>query len=237
MSDQELGALGAEPAEGTPPAQSGDATQQPQTPKPLTADDLAATLSEFESKLERRLQSLNAKQENRIKKEFDTRMQAIEANYAALGMQVPDSVRQKLADDLIQANQGEPQQAAQPAPADANNPVLARAHKIARETCGGLLPTDPEYKLINQDTPDPFDFVESVKAAATAKAARLATERQQRAGPPGSAAPMSVQGAPASGNLMDEYKRQLNQTIQQFGTGSDAVLRLRTEYRRKGLNI
>lgn len=237
MSDQELGALGAEPVEGTPPAQSGNAAQQPQTAQPLTADDLAAKLSELESKLERRLQSLTAKQENRIKQAYDARMTELENRYQAMGIPMPESMKQEVANQVAREYQDAPGQAAQPAPADADNPVLARAHKIARETCGGIAPTDPEYALIDQRTADPIDFIESVKTAASAKATRLAAERQQRAGPPGSAAPMSVQGTPAGGDLMSEYKRQLNQTIQQFGSGSDAVLRLRTEYRRKGLNI
>lgn len=243
MSDQNLGALGADLEAGQTPDASGQPpAQQPQdAPKPLTTDDLTAQLAEFrkdfETQMERRLQSVTAKQENRIKKEFDARMQSIEAGYAAVGMQVPDSVRQQVANDVIAAanDQGkDTQQAAQPAPDGPQDPVLSEAHRIARDTCGGLLTSDPEYQQINTRTQSAYEFLKSVEQAAQAKAQRM---RQQQAGPAGSAAPMAVQGQASGGDLMAEYQRKRDQTIQQFGSGSDAVLRLRTEYRRKGLNI
>jgi hypothetical protein len=171
-----------------PPAPAADAS----TPEPayVTKDDLR----QFQESLERRLQSLTDRQENRLKTEVTKRLGEYERRFAAIGQPMPDDVRQQvIRDTVLSYDEEDAPQAAQPA---AVNPLVEYVNRKAQayQQAAGvqLEQTDPEYRSVKFQTQDPDEFLTTWEAAVKAKA-----ERVRLAQGAGSAAhaPMLGQGA------------------------------------------
>lgn len=129
--------------------------------------------------------------------------------------------------------------------------VNALAAELARKAGFKLQPTDPEFGSVRWRAGSAELFLESYLNALNAKAARLGRDgveiklpsagEAQRPSASASAgsgqrsgkrAQQAVQGA----NLMSEYRKAMDQLLR-VGASSDEKIKLRQEFRRKGLNI
>ncbi len=229
MTDQVQPTFGAEQVEGQPSVESVQPDAPAQTPANYVTKDDLRTLQDA---LERRIQSLTDRQESRLKKQVDEKLGAIQKRYDAIGAKVPDSVRQRVIDEAVLAHEEDVQpEPAQAQPDDLRQKVFNRANQLVQKHGVSLEPSDPEYREIKSTSPDPFEFLDSVEAAAIKKAGRLQNEAQQRAGPMGSRAPMAVTGVSSGSDLRSEYER----AKQGVRPGSEEMLQLRLKFRNKGL--
>lgn len=230
MSD-ESGFFGGDQAAGQP---SDDGIQEgaapAESPQFVTVDVLKHSLEE----LERKIQSMSDKKGDRLRKEVEKRISEIEERYKAVGMQMPDAVKQRIVDEyLLNSREDADEEVAQPPRDPIVEAVNRRALEIDKKYGIVLEQGDPEFSKINFRTLDPIEYLESREAAAKAKAERLAKSKSQAAsGLPAARAPVIGQGE-ATGDLMAQYLRE----IQQARPGSEEALQIRRKYRQKGLNL
>ncbi|MFA5378402.1 MAG: hypothetical protein WC455_21790 [Dehalococcoidia bacterium] len=107
------------------------------------------------------------------------------------------------------------------------DPVTATANAIITNSGVSLDKRDPEFKMIDINTEDPFEYLQSVKNAVAKKTERLAKPKGNPAATPGAL----VQGSPA--NLQAEYDKKKSA----IHGDVDALFNLKDEYRKKGLKI
>ena len=241
MTEQTTG-FGSQQEAGQP---SGTLQPEQGAPEPqfVTIDLLRQALDEQASRIERRLQSMTDKQENRLKKEVDGKIAALEENYRALGLTVPAEARQRVIDDTVLSYLDKDQPASQPL---APSPELVayvnrKAQKIAEKAGVSLAPGDPEFAQVNQQTADPDEYLESWERAVTSKANRLqgtgqpvSTQQPSQPAPnPASRMPMAGSGTPGGQDLMAQYKRE----AAALNNRTEDILTLRREYRKRGLDI
>ncbi len=243
MTDQVTG-FGAQQEAGQPSETLHVEPGTPDTPQLVTLDLLRQALDEQANRLERRLQSITDKQENRLKKEVDKKVAALESNYQALGLQVPDAARQRVIDDTVLSFLDDGPGAAQPA---APSPELValvnrQAQEIAEEAGVTLGPGDPEFAQVNQSTPDPNTYLKSWRKAVASKSNRLkgatappAAQIQPTQPPsnPAARVPMAGSGAAGGGDLMQQYKQE----VAKYPPGSEQVNQIRRKYRNQGLEL
>lgn len=200
----------------------------PETPQVVTMDLLRGVLDERFTQLERRLQSLTDKQENRLKKEVDGKVARLEEKYRALGLQMPEGARQRVIDDTVLSFlDNDEQPASQPG---APSPELVayvnkRATKIAEQAGAFVSPGDPEFTLVNQATADPDEYLESWQRAVTSKANRLRGAGQPAQNQPTTpsvtpAARVPMAGGGPSGSSTGNYERYLAEA---HAPGADTV--------------
>ncbi len=208
---------------GVPPAEA---------PQFVTVDLLEQALE----KLERKIQSMSDKKGDRLRKEVEKRLAELQERYAAVGMQMPDEVKQRVVNDLLLSEREDIEdEGATPAFDPLVEAVNRRALEIDKKYGVYLEEGDPEIAMINTRTTDPIEYLESREAAVKKKAERLGKAKSQTPqGTPlvSARAPVIGQGEP-TGDLMAQYLRE----IQQVRPGSEEAMRIRQKYRQKGLNL
>jgi hypothetical protein len=183
------------------------------------------------------------KQENRLKKEVDTKISALEDNYRMLGIPVPADARQRVIDDTVLSylDQGAPaSQAAAPSP-ELVALVNSQAQEIAEEAGVTLGPGDPEFAQVNQNTRDPNEYLRSWRKAVASKHNRTQGGGQQppqtqpSQPPPNPAARMPIAGSGAAGgqDLMQQYRQE----VAKYTPGSEQAIQVRRKYRNAGLEL
>ena len=226
-------------------AQAGEQAGQPepqseqtnvQQPEYLTKQEAVNLVNELAAKQFQALQSMQAKQENRVKDEVEKRLQVLTA--AGLtptpeqAARIQDATRQQFAEmdeaNTAIANQGDAQ--APMMQQQAIHPVIATANEIMRKAGVTINDNDPELKLIDQNTDDELTFLNSVQSAVIAKAKRLADARQKQFDP---AKTPGALGAGDQSNLMAQYQKELaaNQG------NVEGVWATKQKYRKQGLKI
>jgi hypothetical protein len=204
-------------------------------PQYVTEDILEHVLDQFSEKLTRKIQSMTDKKSDRIKKELEKKLQEKAEIYAALGLQMPEHIKQQEIERYLQSIQDQPEAdegAAPIIPDPIVEAVNRRAALIEKRYGVTLNEDDPEIKLVNFRTLDPMEYLESREAAVKAKAARLKGAGQGAPSVPAARSPAIGQGQP-SGDLMAQYLRE----IQSVRPGSEEALQIRRKYRQKGLAL
>lgn len=171
----------------------------------LTHADLAA----FEEKFERRLQSMTDKQESRLKKQFEEAIAQRQRAYAEMGLTMPESEKQGIAQRIIDASPEDKRQPGQAGLSEgAVNPetVNALAQNIFRKAgISGWADVSPQEIATVRTTGDPDDYLEDVKRVAQAAAAR----KGQPAQPASIAAAPIIGGGQAGGDRLNEITQRM----------------------------
>lgn len=141
------------------------------TPQYVTKDEALKMAREAATDAIRQAQSLTDKAQARIMQEVNRLKQnGIQAT--------PEQVQKMIVSEERAAAQSQQsdissQQAAQPGQETSDDPVVRKAFKIMNEDGGGQIPQDaPEFKLIDAETDDVEVFLNSVRTASKAYAAR-----------------------------------------------------------------
>jgi hypothetical protein len=189
-------------------------------------------------RLERRLQSLTDKQENRIKKEVDEKLEMAAAYFAQLGQPMPAEVRQQVINDTILSRLGDSKQAASPEPSPEDIRYANNMRKRLERTLGvQLTESDPEWREVRWEARTPDEHVDSYEEALKKKAARLQPQSTAPGAPPQPARAPMVGNAPAAGgDKITQLQAQYNAEKANTPSG-EQMLQLRRKYRALGLPL
>ena len=210
----------AEVAETTP--DEGSAQEQPQTERPLTAEDYRQIAREEALRV---AQSQMAKGENRINQRIAERFAALETNTGVLKLteaQVAQAKREIVAEEQVKDFEPSPQasgksQVTPPENVDAGQ-FVSQQIDVAFDSAGGtkVTPQDKEWATIQAqlDNPKGSLFLTQLSAveASRAKAARLAAQQQR--------APARVISTGGEGTTQPQTFRTPEEKIKAGLTGS-----------------
>jgi len=237
MSDQQFaGESGELPVGRVVPANAEANNAQPETP--MTRDEIKKIVEEVSAKQFQALQSMQSKQEERLKREVSKRLEALQES----GIQITPEQAKKVQEATIKQfkeSDGDGQrQDAQPAyqnqPGDNQppmDPVSQAAYEIMKEENVFINEGDPELAIIDRQTTSRKLFLRSVDKAIEAKKERLSRPR----GTPAASPSMAATGGNVDANTLEA---QYNKEYSQIKRGdSNALLRLKRKYREKGLAV
>ena len=232
MDEQYQGGFNPDPVQGQVSGEAiGNDGAGNEQPKYLTPADLAA----FEQKIERRLQSLNDKQQNRLEKVVNERIGQMEARYQQVGQKLPDHVRQRIIDDAISNYSEDGEQPAQGAPSRVPPDVETVNRQAADILKGAGISWDDmtmrEVNSLKQTTPEAY--LESVRQAAASAVKRLGVAAPQQQ-PNLAAAPAIGAGQPAGGDLEEQYRKEV---IAARGKGNNVLMDIKKRYRERGIDV
>lgn len=219
----------------SPVQEAGNTTQPPV----WTKEDIAEIVKAETSKAFQGIQSMQAKTEERIRKEVNNRLETLVQAGIQLAPEQQQMIAQRTREQLVNdyASTGEPQPPAPEANGHQNVPpqqpdnvgvINQMAQGILQKAGVTIDPADPEVAMINQTTMDAMEFLDSMRAAAAAKKERLARQ------PTPAAVPGSIGAGAAPTGLQAQYeKEKLN-----ISRGDvDQLFRLQLKYRQKGLQV
>jgi len=148
------------------------------------------------------------------------------------------NLRLSMIDQVLSNKPEEPQPSTQPAPPGGRgaevHPINYEAARLFKEYGFAIEENDPEAGEILQGG-KPEEWLDSIKKALDKKEERITQRRAKRQEPVRTPTTAGVQGAPTTSQeaLMAQYKQQ----AKKIRPGSEEMLRLRAEYRQKGLDI
>lgn len=245
--DQQLPGGAAE--EGVPQSEGVPQEQvQPGQPQYVTREDLLAAVQELSGQI-RGLQSLTMKQENKLRKEIDTKMRDLESMYQELGQPVPEDMREAVTQDVVlsRLGSGNASQPDAPSPEQIQYAVNMRT-RLERVYGVQLTPQDPEYQQVQwiADTPDQHidSYEENLKRKAARVRGQQPVQAQQQVAPqqtpqPGQSVGLrapNIGNAPASGDKLTQLRARFEAEKAQTKTTGE-MIELRARYRREGLDI
>ena len=186
----------------------------------------SALRSAFDEAVARRLQSEKDRRINQVERrqdEFDERLAAYE-KYRAEGMS-PEKAKQAIEmDDALEYYRQQRKSQAVPQPEQAGNQeVVASGEAMEFLKQAGISEDDPEVMQVLRNTP---------AAKVTGEIAKLVVRRVTNTPKPGQVIQPSGGSVPAA-DMMSEYQAKASK----LQPGSQAMLQLRAEYRKKGLAI
>ena len=211
--------------------------------KPITAAEFERRMADLKKSLESHTQGLVDKNLRRVDKGVGDVLKKVDELVVlarSSGVEIDDDKVQTMKDRAtLQALQTPPassdptdkplvQGADQQEPTD---PVAGAALAIMRKRGVFVEESDPEISVVDRQTTDPKEFLDSVVRAIDAKVARMSKPLGEPAAMPG----MIGQGAPSSSNdLQTQYEKELEKIAQ---GDIDGVFQLKIKYRQKGLQI
>lgn len=192
-------------------------------------------VKELTAKQFQALQSMQAKQEDRVKREIDKRLEAI----ANAGLKITPEQAARIQEDTRKQLASEESQSvakreeAQPKAQQQSeiHPVVATANEIMKSFGVEVENNDPEFKMIDQSTKDAWQFLQSVREAANAKAQRLAESQTKQFDP---ARTPGVVGAGDHGSNLEAKYREEAKKLQ---GNVEGLYQLKMKYRGMGLKV
>lgn len=233
MSDQTNVPLEEQAGQPVSEAQQVD---QVFTPQQLEA--MEKLVNEKAVKQWQAIQSMQAKMEERVKKDFERQVKTL----YELGIKLTPEQAAKLQEDtrrsFAEAEKDGQQSPANPQPAQDSakqkteiHPVVATANEIMKAAGVTIDDNDPEIKLVDSKTQDPLEFLQSVRNAANAKAKRLAESRNKQFDP---ARTPGVVGAGDHGSNLEAKYREEAKKLQ---GNVEGLYQLKMKYRGMGLKV
>lgn len=226
MSEQTTGAF--DPGQVPAPASGeaiGDGGAGQDAPQYATRADLEAL---FE-RMERRLQSVSDKQENRLKREFDKRLAERQQAYAAMGISMPESEKTAIAQAVLNSTSVDGPRPGQAEPSQTPPEVAAvnrmKDNILAKAGVAFEDITSEELRSL-RTTGDPEDYLDDVRRVAAAAAER---KRGQAQRPLSQAAAPMMGGGTASGDRLTEITQRMQELQRSPGKNRDELRKLGKE--------
>lgn len=205
--------------------------------RPLTRAEIEKMVDDRAAKQFQALQSMQSKQEARLKKEVENRLAALQATGIQLTPEQANKVfvetekqfRQE-ADDKSQVAQPG-YQGQTPSNQPPRNPIEQAAYEMMVEENVFINQDDPEFAMVNTQTTSGRLFLSSIDKAIEAKKERLARPR----GMPAASPSLAAAGGNANSNALEaQYQAEVSK-IRRGDT--NALNALKKRYREKGLRI
>lgn len=192
MSDESQVSFSPAQEEAGQPSQP--VVQEPQSgqeskPEAITKADLEALRQELSGEVTRLIQSRTDKTESRLRTAIDTKLKRLDELTQGLGIdpQVIAAARTRieqeaLLDEVMSSDGKQVAQPAQPLNKEIVEATNARARALQEKAGVFVEQADPEWSKLKLNTPNPYEFLDSLESAIQEKALRIGKQRESAPG-------------------------------------------------------